>query len=125
MTKVLVFGTFDQLTEGHRFFLEQASKLGDQLFVLVLEDEFVAGFKGKRPDWPLAQRMQAVQSLPLQVTVHQEDIRENWRSLKSIKPDVIVLGADQAGWLPRLEVLLGEYGLQPKIEILNERFGPA
>lgn len=125
MTKILVFGTFDQLTEGHRFFLEQASKLGDELVVLIPEDEFVAGFKGKRPAWSLDKRMQAVQSLPLPLTVHQEDVRENWRSLKSIKPDVIALGADQADWQPRLEVLLGEYGLEPKIEVLTERFGPA
>ena len=123
MTKVLVFGTFDQLTDGHKFFLQRAKQFGDQLVVFIPEDEFVAGFKGHRPDWPLEKRIQAVQALPLNATVYQEDVRENWRSLKTIKPDVIVLGADQASWRARLDVLLAEYGLEPKIHVLNDRFG--
>ena len=48
MSKVLVFGTFDQLNAGHIAFLEQASRFGDELIVLALEDEFVTKYKGTK-----------------------------------------------------------------------------
>ena len=118
MTKVLVFGTFDQLNAGHIAFLAEARRFGDELIVLVVEDEFVIKYKGKKPVWPLKMRMRDVRSLPFSPKVYQEDIRESWKSLKSLKPDVIVLSAEQAGWRHRLEQLLEEYGLPTRVELL-------
>jgi cytidyltransferase-like protein len=121
MTKVLVFGAFDALNAGHIAFLKQAMRFGDELIVLVVEDEFVTKYKGKRPAWPLKMRMAAVRGLPVKARVYQEDIRENWKSLETIQPDVIVLSAEQANWRHRLESVLEEYGLPTKVEVLSAK----
>ena len=118
MTKVLVFGTFDRLNAGHIAFLAQARRFGDELIVLVVEDEFVIKYRGKKPVWPLKMRMRDVRSLPFSPRVYQEDIRENWKSLKSLQPDVIVLSPEQASWQHRLELLLEEYRLPTRVELL-------
>ena len=41
MKKVLVFGTFDGLHEGHKDFLRQAKQYGDHLTVVVGRDSTV------------------------------------------------------------------------------------
>jgi glycerol-3-phosphate cytidylyltransferase-like family protein len=89
--------------------------------VLVVEDTFVTKYKGKPPVWSLKKRMQAVRGLPLKPTVYQEDIRDNWSRLKTIKPDVIALSAEQAGWRHRLDSVLEEYRLPTKVEVLPEK----
>jgi cytidyltransferase-like protein len=121
MTKVLVFGAFDALNAGHIAFLKQAMRFGDELIVLVVEDEFVTKYKGKKPVWPLKKRMAAVRGLPVKARVYQEDIRENWKSLETIQPDVIVLSAEQAGWRHRLDLVLEEYCLPTRVEVLPEK----
>ena len=120
MTKVVVFGIFDGLNVGHTAFLEQARRFGDELIVLVLEDKFVPKYKGKPSVWSLKMRMDAVRRLPFKPKVYQEDIRENWNSLRIIKPDVIVLSAEQASWRHRLDLLLKEYNLPTRVEVLTK-----
>ena len=120
MNKVLVFGTFDRLNAGHLSFLERAQRFGDELIVLVVENEFVIKYKGKSPVWSLKMRMGALSRLPFKSKVYPEDIGENWKSLKTIKPDVIVLSAEQATWRHRLDVLLKEYNLPTRVEVLPE-----
>ena len=121
MTKVLVFGTFDRLNAGHVAFLEQARQFGDELIVLIVEDEFVTKYKGKKPAWSLKMRMGAVRQLPFKPKVYQENIRENWKSLKTIRPDVIVLNSEQAAWRQRLDLVLEEYSLPTRVEVLPEK----
>ena len=121
MGKVLVFGTFDKLNAGHVAFLERACQFGDELIVLVVEDEFVTKYKGKKPVWSLKMRMGAVRRLPFKARVYQEDIRENWKSLETIQPDVIVLSAEQASWRHRLDLVLEEYRLPMMVEVLPEK----
>jgi cytidyltransferase-like protein len=120
MTKVLIFGTFDRLNAGHVSFLERAGRFADELIVLIVEDKFVSKYKGKSPVWSLKMRMSAVSRLPFKAKVYPEDIGENWKSLKTIKPDVIVLSAEQATWRHRLAALLKEYTLPTRVEVLPE-----
>ena len=120
MTRVLVFGTFDKLNAGHIAFLERARRCGDERVVLVVEDEFARKYKGKPPAWSLKARMSAIRRLPLKTQVNQEDIRESWQSMKTIKPDVIVLSAEQAKWRHRFEALLKDYSLPARVDILPE-----
>ena len=51
--RVLVFGTFDLLHQGHRYFLTQARRFGDTLIAVVARDEFVEERKGRtrRSPW--------------------------------------------------------------------------
>ena len=54
MTKVMVFGTFDYLHEGHKDFFRQAKQYGDELVVVVARDETVKQIKGKLQAFSLA-----------------------------------------------------------------------
>ena len=119
MSKVLVFGAFDGLTPGHILFLEQASKFGDELVVAVLGDEFYVKYRGQPPSLPLKKRMVALRQLPLNPAVCEEDVREDWRSLQELQPDVIVLSAEQAKWRHRLDELLAKYQLPTRVEVLG------
>ena len=121
MKKVLVFGTFDEINAGHIDFLTQAKRFGNELIVLVVDDESVSIYKGKPPVWSLERRMEAVRQLPLKPTVYEENIRQNWKSLMTIKPDVIVLSAKQAFWQQRVRLMLGDYNLTAKIVVLPEK----
>jgi FAD synthetase len=47
--RVIAFGVFDGLHEGHRHFLREARKLGGRLTVAVAHDEAVVMLKGRRP----------------------------------------------------------------------------
>jgi rfaE bifunctional protein nucleotidyltransferase chain/domain len=62
--RVTVNGCFDILHPGHMAFLEQARAMGDELLVLVNDDDSVRNFKGAtRPVFPLSFRARALQSL--------------------------------------------------------------
>jgi len=80
----------------------------------------VVKYKGKPPVQTLCQRANAVRNLPLKLHVLEEDIRNNWKSLRGIRPEVIVLSAEQAVWRDRLAVVLQEYLVPTRIEVLTE-----
>jgi cytidyltransferase-like protein len=46
ITTVMVFGTFDGIHDGHRYFLNEAKKFGDKLVVAVAKDTTVKTLKG-------------------------------------------------------------------------------
>ena len=93
---VLVFGVFDVLHDGHRFFLRAARARGAQLIVAVAPDAVVQALKEKPPRQPLAERLAAVRKEGLADTVVQGDVQINdWSILKKYKADVIALGYDQ------------------------------
>lgn len=100
MVRVLTFGTFDLLHEGHIAYLNQAKALGDELYVLVACDQAVEWAKGYKPVENEAIRLKTVQKLP---TVHKAwlgepvKVKEDYlRPIIEIKPDIIALGYDQA-----------------------------
>lgn len=124
MAKVLTFGTFDLLHEGHISYLNQAKSLGSELYVLVACDQAVNWAKGHLPIEDEAIRLKSVQKLPI---VHKAWLgepvkaKEDYlRPIIEIKPDIIALGYDQAleygEWLG-LE--LGKINPKPKIVRLH------
>ena len=46
--KVMVFGTFDGIHDGHRHFLREAKKQGEELIVAVSKDEVVQKLKNRK-----------------------------------------------------------------------------
>ena len=61
--KVLAFGTFDLLHEGHEFYLREAKKLGNKLAVIVARDLNVWRAKGYLPKQGEKERLRAVKKL--------------------------------------------------------------
>ena len=122
MTTVLVFGTFDVIHSGHKWFLKKASRLGDRLIAVVSRDDFVKEWKGRSPLMDERSRIKALQSSGLvdDAILSDREIR-TYGVLEEIKPDIICLGHDQKSLMEDLFSKLenGEIDCAPpKIEIL-------
>ena len=103
---VLVFGTFDGLHDGHRFFLREARKLGDKLIASVTTDEIIQRIKNHAPTYHLEERLQALEAGGLvHLAVAGDKILGNWGAIKAWKPDIVAIGYDQT----KLEEELGEF----------------
>jgi UDP-N-acetylglucosamine 1-carboxyvinyltransferase len=58
--RVMIFGTFDHLHDGHRFLIHEGLRRGS-LVVVVARDHNVASIKGRTPDQSESERMRAIQ----------------------------------------------------------------
>lgn len=92
--KVLTFGTFDHLHEGHKEYLRYAQSKGE-LFVVVARDANVQQVKGYQPDHNETERRAALQAEFPDANVRLGDERDYLRPIADIAPDLIILGYDQ------------------------------
>ena len=94
MVRVMATGVFDLLHPGHIYFLAEARKLGDELWVVVARDNTARKFKHE-PITSEGSRVQMVAALkPVDRAVlgHEGNIYD---ILEEIRPDIIALGYDQ------------------------------
>jgi FAD synthetase len=120
MIRVLVFGTFDGVHEGHRNMLRQAKELGDYLVVVVAPDNVVTEIKGKVCIRRSGERIQGVRDEHIADEVVLGDkLLSNWSVLKKYKPDIIALGYDQNELKEALDVHYENSEKSPKIVILK------
>lgn len=110
MKKVLVFGTFDVLHEGHKNFLKQARKHGDQLIAVVTRDEVVKLQKGHFPMEKCSTRAIHVRRFVDKVMVGEKKVSYN--VIKKIAPDVICIGYDQRPDLIEAKKILKNLGME-------------
>ena len=99
---VMVFGVFDGLHEGHRYFLEAAREYGSELIAVVARDETVRLLKNKTPQYSEEERRLTVARL---ITAARPDASGravlgdralgSYAVIKKYRPDVICLGYDQ------------------------------
>jgi cytidyltransferase-like protein len=96
MSKVLVFGTFDGIHDGHRAMLREAKTHGTFLVVAVAPDEVATELKFAKPKNSSAKRISLIKAERIadDVLIGDEQIN-SWKILKRCKPDVIALGYDQ------------------------------
>lgn len=93
---VLVFGTFDGIHDGHRFFLSQARALGDRLVVVVARDATAGSLKAKPPRRNEERRLDEVRRLKaVDSALLGDETLGAYRVIEMIRPDVIALGHDQ------------------------------
>ena len=115
--KVLVFGTFDGLHEGHKDFFRQAKEFGDYLVVVVGRDSTVSKVKKRLPKFNEDERLVAVQKAP-----HVDYARlgnegvSPYEVLKEVNPDVICLGYDQTFFVDKLAEKIKEFSLNIEIK---------
>jgi len=94
--KVVVFGIFDGVHDGHRDLFRQALEYGDELVVIVGRDEVALQLKGKRPKLREGERVGLVKQEELVSDAVLGDERQSsYEILESLNPDVICLGYDQ------------------------------
>jgi FAD synthetase len=120
MIRVLVFGTFDGVHEGHRNMLRQAKELGDYLVVVVAPDNVVAEIKGRVCVRRSGERIQGVRDEHIADEVVLGDkLLDNWSVLKKYKPDIIALGYDQDELKAALAAHFENSEKKPKLVILK------
>ena len=95
MVKVMASGVFDIIHLGHLHYLEEARKLGDELYVVIATDNTVRTIKHE----PITNeniRLKIVEALkPVDKAVlGYEDDR--YKIVEELKPDIIAIGYDQA-----------------------------
>jgi len=104
MKTVLVFGTFDNLHPGHRWFLKKAAIYGNRLVAVVSRDVFVQNMKGCPPVQNEATRITELESSGLvDIAILADKNIRTYGVIKKIRPDVICLGHDQLSLLNDLE----------------------
>jgi len=96
MKRVMVFGTFDGVHDGHRHLFNEAISRGDELYVVVARDEHVLELKGHLPNNMIEARMEAVQceSEVTEVIMGDEELG-SYDVILEYKPSVIMFGYDQ------------------------------
>ena len=99
MKKVFVNGTFDVLHRGHLKLLNYAKSLGDFLYVAIDTDDRVKEKKGSsRPVNTLNERLFMLENLKSVDCALYFSSDESLEALvKSIKPDIMVVGSDWKG----------------------------
>ncbi|OHA08253.1 MAG: hypothetical protein A3A44_00455 [Candidatus Sungbacteria bacterium RIFCSPLOWO2_01_FULL_60_25] len=92
----MVFGVFDCLHEGHKYFLAEAAKQCDELFVVVATDEVVEELKGHYPERTYENRVGALKVFNARFQVLPGDeIVGSWEVFEKVRPDIVFLGYDQ------------------------------
>ncbi|NUM25402.1 MAG: adenylyltransferase/cytidyltransferase family protein [Candidatus Buchananbacteria bacterium] len=113
MKRVMVFGTFDILHDGHLDFFRQARAYGDYLIVVVARDRNVETIKGKKPDFSEDERLVAVQEAGVADEVILGGEGDPHEIIRTKRPQVICLGYDQ-------EVFTGNLAAKfPEINIVR------
>lgn len=101
-TKGVLFGTFDKLHDGHLDCLTQAASRCKSLVVIVARDEQVCALKGHSPWEGQDERVSALTKLGYQAVLGDASMGD-YEVLRSIDPDVILVGYDQTGLLSSIQ----------------------
>jgi cytidyltransferase-like protein len=118
MTRIMVFGTFDMLHEGHLDMFQQARSLADDphLIVSLATDAAVARLKGARARRGQEERLALVKTCSLVDEALIGDEEGYMAHIQSARPDIIALGYDQRGeYVEHLEEDLAANGLAARI----------
>ncbi len=117
MRTVMVFGSFDPLHEGHRSLFRQARRYGDWLIAVAAKDANIRRLKRREPRASEATRLAALAKEPLvdkALLGHEKDLLH---LIFHERPDVIILGYDQATFEEEgLRALLEKRGFRPEIK---------
>ena len=94
--KVMCFGSFDILHEGHHYFITQSQNYGQKTFIVVARDENITKLKNKPPFFTLEVRIKNLKkNFPFATILpgHSDDF---WFHIKKNQPEIICLGYDQS-----------------------------
>lgn len=94
--KILIFGTFDNIHEGHLFFINEAKKHGNHLVAVVARDNIVKELKGELPKYNEVERIENLLKVPeIDLVLLGDPQRGLYNVLKEVNPDIVFLGYDQ------------------------------
>ena len=94
--RVIVFGIFDGIHEGHRDLFRQAREHADELIVIVGRDSASLRWKGKEPKYSQETRLGLVlKEEQVDQAMFGDEEQSTYGVIKAVNPDVICLGYDQ------------------------------
>lgn len=118
MTRIMVFGTFDMVHEGHLDMFRQARALAPDPYLVVslARDSVVQRIKGSAPQHSEEERRRLVQTAAHPDEVVLGDEVGYVSHIVAARPDIIALGYDHTGkYVEHLERDLRASGLRPQI----------
>ncbi len=94
MTRVMASGVFDIIHPGHISYLEQAKSYGDELIVVIANDDTVRRSKHEpvTPEDMRARIVGALKPVDKAIVGGRGDLMD---TVRYVRPDIIVLGSDQ------------------------------
>lgn len=115
--KVMVFGTFDGLHQGHLNFFKQAKNFIKNSFLIVsiARDKNVYKIKGSKPELNEKQRLNLIKKCLLVDRVVLSGLNNHIPHIVKERPDIIALGYDQRNYIQNLKKDLQNKGLNVKI----------
>lgn len=91
----MTFGTFDLFHPGHRYYLNESSKLADSLIVVIARDHRVFSGKGKNPIHDEISRYNSVVENFPNALVVLGDESDIFAPIRKHSPDILSFGYDQ------------------------------
>jgi glycerol-3-phosphate cytidylyltransferase len=97
MKKIITYGTFDLLHNGHIRLLSRAKELGDYLIVAVSSDEFNQ-LKGKSSYYTFEERKTILEAIRyVDLVIPENDWEQKKNDVKKYGVDTFVMGDDWEG----------------------------
>jgi len=121
LEKILVFGTFDGVHQGHLNMFKQARRLSKNpyLIVSIARDKNVLRIKNKLPFNKENKRKKIVEDTGIPDKVILGSLKNYLEHIVKESPDYIALGYDQVHYTENLKKDLKNLGLNPKIHRLK------
>jgi len=110
--KIIVWGKFDEIHNGHLEFLKNARKLGDELYIVIIPDKKVKENSGNLPVKTAKLRKKMLVELNFVTDVYIDCLSDGLKSVLKLNPDVFVFGHDQkTKWEKQLKEYFSFVGL--------------
>jgi FAD synthetase len=117
--KVMVFGTFDRLHEGHLDFFRKAKRQGEYLIVVIARNRTVREVKGRAPKYSEKERAKFVKNSGAADKVVMGHLKNKMKVIEKYNPDIICLGYDQTSFTESLGSFLRLKKFKVKIKRLK------
>ena len=115
----MVFGTFDGIHEGHKYFLKEARKEGDYLIAVLPPDHIVQELKGHPPFHTISERLEHLSAHDgVDEVVIGDPVLSAYEVVRQYRPDVIALGYDQQALKEDLGDHLAQFDWPVEIRVM-------
>jgi FAD synthetase len=119
MKKVMVFGAFDILHKGHKYFLKKAKEKGDYLIVILGRDLTIKKIKGSFPHENEETRLKNLLEEGIADKIKKGYLEDHLKHIKEESPGIICLGYDQEAFIEELKKYIKENSLDIEIVRLS------